>query len=68
MLVSVHRSIHTHHESIVGERGIDFGLLRQVVFQDLDVLDEAERLEHVGLYLLAESSFSVRRTSGGTMA
>ena len=42
-------SILTHHESIVGERGIDFGLFRQVVFQDLDVLDEAERLEHIGL-------------------
>lgn len=48
MVDPVDRSILTHHKPIVGKRGIDFGLFRQVVFQHLDVFNEAERLEHIG--------------------
>lgn len=38
------RSSLTHDEAIVGERCIDFRLLRQIVLQPFDVLDETERL------------------------
>ena len=35
----------THDETVVGERGIHFGFLRQIVFQCFDVFDKAQRLE-----------------------